>query len=319
LAKSSNLIYKKNKPVSGDQKPVFYLKFEITQTSIIMRFSIFLFSSLVLCSFSTDKKAYQLFDNNGRESGYEKMLRDAKKADIILFGELHNNSVCHWLETELSKDLYSEKKSELILAAEMFEADDQIPIDEYLSGKLSEKTFKDEVKLWSNYFNDYKPLLDFAKENHLRFVAANIPRRYANLVYNKGLQQLDSLDPEAKKWITPLPMKYDGSLKCYRDIYESAGGHGGENLPKSQAVKDATMAYFILKNYSKGKLVLHFNGSYHSNFHQGIEWYLKQLRPDLKIFTIGATEQENIDTLAKASIGMADYIICNPSAMNKSY
>ena len=27
-----------------------------------------------------------------------------------------------------------------------------------------------------------------------------------------------------------------------------AEGHGGENLPKSQAIKDATMAYFIHKN-----------------------------------------------------------------------
>ncbi|MDF2437153.1 MAG: hypothetical protein K0Q95_1529 [Bacteroidota bacterium] len=284
-----------------------------------MRYSLYFFATFVFCSFSTDKKAYQLFDNTGKASSYDKLLNDAKKADIILFGELHNNSVCHWLEAELTKDLYAEKKSGLILSAEMFEADDQIVINEFLAGKLSDKTFKDEAKLWSNYTNDYKPLLEFAKQNHLKFIAANIPRRYANLVYNKGIEQLDSLEPEAKKWICPLPMKYDASLKCYRDIYESAGGHGGENLPKSQAVKDATMAYFILKNYEKGKSILHFNGSYHSNFHQGIEWYLKQEHPQLKILTIGSVEQENIDTLAKASNNLADFIICNPASMNKSY
>jgi hypothetical protein len=114
-------------------------------------------------------------------------------------------------------------------------------------------------------------------------------------------------------------MKYDGNLKCYKDIYESAGGHGGENLPKSQAVKDATMAHFIIKNFSKGKTILHYNGSYHSNYHQGIEWYLKQNKADLKILTIGSNEQENIDTLARSAVDMADYIICNPSNMSKSY
>jgi uncharacterized iron-regulated protein len=273
----------------------------------------------ILFSFKGDKKAYQLFDSKGKETTYEKMLNEAKQADIILFGELHNNPLCHWLEFELTKDLYDIKKNNLILSAEMFESDDQIAINEYLSSKLSDKTFKDEVKLWSNYSNDYKPLMDFAKINHLNFVAANIPRRYANLVYNKGIEKLDSIDSEAKKWICPLPMKYDANLKCYKEIFESAGGHGGENLPKSQAIKDATMAYFILKNWTKGKTIIHYNGSYHSNYHQGIEWYLKQDKPDLKIFTIGATEQENIDTLAQTSLNMADFIICNPASMSKSF
>lgn len=274
---------------------------------------------IILLAFKGDKKAYQLYDAKGKETSYEKLLNEAKQSDIILFGELHNNPICHWLEQELTKDLYAQKKNDLVLSAEMFEADDQIAINEYLAGKLSDKTFKDEVKLWSNYTNDYKPLLDFAKENHLPFIAANIPRRYANLVYNKGLDKLDSIDAEAKKWICPLPMKYDANLKCYRDIYESAGGHGGENLPKSQAVKDATMAYFILKNMSNEKIILHYNGSYHSNYHQGIEWYLRQENAKLKILTIGSIEQDNIDTLAQTALNMADYIICNPASMSKSY
>lgn len=274
---------------------------------------------ILLFSFKGDKKAYQLYDSNGKETSYEKLVNEAKHADIILFGELHNNPICHWLEQELTKDLTSIKKSDLLLAAEMFESDDQVAINEYLAGKLSDKTFKDEVKLWSNYSNDYKPLLDFAKTNHLAFIGANIPRRYANMVYNKGLEKLDSIDAEAKRWICPLPMKYDPELKCYKDIYESAGGHGGQNLPKSQAIKDATMAYFILKNFSKGKTILHFNGSYHSNFHEGIEWYLRQENKELKILTIASVEQESIDTLAKSSLNIADYIICNPVSMSRSY
>lgn len=275
----------------------------------------------VLMSFTIvqDKPAYKIFDAKGKESNYEKLLNDAKNADIVLFGELHDNPIGHWLQLELTKDLFASKKANLVLGAEMFEADDQIALNEYLQGKISDKTLKDEVKLWSNFKTDYKPLLDFAKNNKLSFVAANIPRRYANLVYNKGMEKLDSVDAEAKKWICPLPMKYDANLKCYKDIYESAGGHGGENLPKSQAVKDATMAHFILKNWSKGKLFLHYNGSYHSNYHEGIEWYLKQAKPDLKIMTIGSTEQAGIDTLAKESVNLADHIICTPDNMGKTH
>lgn len=274
---------------------------------------------LLLFAFRSDKKAYQLFNEGGKEINYSKLLNSAKEADIILFGELHDNPIDHWLEQELTKDLYADKKENLILAAEMFEADDQITVDEYLSGAVSEKTLKDEAKLWTNFPSDYKPLLDFAKKNKLRFVAANIPRRYANMVYSRGLEKLDSINVEAARWIAPLPIQYDSTLTCYKDIFNQAKGHGGQNLPKSQAVKDATMAYFIFKNYSPGKTLIHFNGSYHSDHHQGIEWYLRKSNPKLKILTIGSTEQDEIEDLKKENLGLADFILCTPTSMSKSY
>lgn len=275
--------------------------------------------SLLAFAFRGDKKAYQIFDDKGKERHYAQILEAAKEADVILFGEFHENPIDHWLEQELTKDLYAEKKGNLILSAEMFEADDQITLDEYLSGSVSEKTLKDEAKLWTNFPSDYKPLLDFAKKNKLQFVAANIPRRYASMVYFKGLEKLDSINPEAKRWIAPLPIAYDSTLQCYADIFKKAEGHGGQNLPKSQAVKDATMAYFILKNWSAGKTLIHFNGSYHSDNHQGIVWYLRKANPSLKILTIGAAEQKEVDELDKENLGQADFIICTPESMSKSY
>ncbi len=274
--------------------------------------------TLTLFAFKGDKPAYTIYDSKGKESNYDDMLKDAKDADIILFGELHDNPIIHWLEFELTKDVYADKKNNLIMGAEMFEADDQIALTEYLQGKITDKTLKDEVKLWPNYKTDYKPLVEFAKSKHLPFVADNIPRRYANIVYNKGLVKLDSIDPEAKKWMCPLPFKYDAELKCYKEINEAAGEHCNDNLPISQAIKDATMAYFILKNWKQGKTYIHFNGSYHSNYHQGIEWYLKLSNPNLKVFTIGANEQAGLDTLAKDAYKMANYIICTPESMTKT-
>jgi len=201
----------------------------------------------------------------------------------------------------------------------MFESDDQITVDEYLSGDISEKTLKDEAKLWTNFPSDYKPLLDFAKKNKLRLIAANIPRRYANMVYTKGLEKLDSINKEAGRWIAPLPILYDSTLTCYKDIFNQAKGHGGQNLPKSQAIKDATMAYFILKNYSEGKTIIHFNGSYHSDRHQGVQWYLMKSNPALKVLTIGSTEQEEIEEPDKENLGLADYILITPVSMSKTY
>jgi uncharacterized iron-regulated protein len=277
-------------------------------------------SVLMLMSFVIpDKEPFILYDAKGGKTDYTKLLTEAKKADIVLFGELHDNPICHWLQKELTKDLYADKKEKLVLGAEMFEADDQIALNEYLAGRLSEKTLKDEVKLWNNFPTDYKPLLDFAKTNKLNFVAANIPRRYANMVYLRGSACLDSIDADAKKWIAPLPFKFDPSVKAYKEIYENSGGHGGDNLPKSQAIKDATMAHFILKNWSKGQLFIHYNGAYHSNNHSGIEWYLKQQNPNLKILVISSTEQKDILKLEEESKESGDFIICTPSDLTKTY
>lgn len=284
---------------------------------ILLLLPVLVLMSFVLSKF--DKQPLALFNSKGDKATYDQLLNEAKKADIILFGELHDNPMCHWLQREITEDLFTEKKENLILGAEMFEADDQIALNEYLTGKTSEKTMKEEVKLWNNFATDYKPLLDIAKKNGLKFVACNIPRRYANMVYSRGERSLDSIDVEAKKWIAPYPIKYDSTLKCYKEIFENAGGHGGQNLPKSQAYKDATMAYFILKNWSKGKLFIHYNGAYHSNNHQGIEWYLKQQNPNLKILVISSTEQKDNSKLDEKSKNIGDFIICTPESMTKTY
>ena len=270
-------------------------------------------------SMTGDKAAYKVFDINGKPSNYESILNDAQKADVVFFGEIHDNPIAHWLELQLEKDLFASKKGNLILGAEMFEADRQDVLNEYIRGFESDNTLKEEGKLWTNYLTDYKPLVDFAKANKIPFIATNIPRRYANLVYNKGMIYLDSINPEEKKFMATLPIKYDGELKCYKDIAAAAQGHGGINLPQSQAIKDATMAYFIAKNWSKGKTLLHFNGAYHTNNKEGIIWYLKQLKPDIKVLCISTTEQEDMNALDSSAFNSGDYILCTPDDMTKTH
>lgn len=80
------------------------------------------------------KTAYRIFDQQGHEQDYGQMLQTLTSADVILFGELHDNPICHWLQRELAQDLLTEKKTDLILGAEMFEADDQIIIREIPQG-----------------------------------------------------------------------------------------------------------------------------------------------------------------------------------------
>lgn len=280
---------------------------------------IYLLAVLISFSFISDKPAYQLFNEKGKKTNYKKLLKATEGADIILFGELHNNPINHWLQLELTKDVHKQINQEVVLGAEMFESDNQIIINEYLSGKYDYKTFAKEMKLWPNNKTDYQPLMDYALKYQLSFIATNIPRRYANMVYKDGFGPLNSLTDKGRQFIAPLPIAYDKDLPGYQKMIEMAGGHGGENLPKAQAIKDATMAHFILKNWKKGQTFIHYNGTYHSNNFEGISWYLNQEKAGLKIVTIAAVEQDQLDSLSAESIGVADFVICTPSTMTKTH
>lgn len=282
-------------------------------------FLFLLLSTFFTASAQNDPAAYLIFDKEGKQVSFAEMADQLSKADIVLFGELHNNPVIHWLQLELTEALYERNKG-LILGAEMFEADDQIVVDEYFQGFIKHKHLTSEAKVWDNYETDYRPLLEFAREHQLPFIATNVPRRYASIVATRGLSAIDSLSDEAKRHMMPLPLKIDMNTPGYKEIGMMAHGHdtGSDNFVHAQAIKDATMAHFILRNHSKNKLFLHFNGDFHSKNYGGIYWYLKAERPKLKIMTISSIETEKME-FPQDQKNAADYILITPEKITKTY
>ncbi len=267
--------------------------------------------------FAQTKTPFVLYDSKGKKVSYQKMIRVLAQNDIVLFGEYHNNAIAHWLQLSVTKDLFEKRK--LTLGAEMFERDNQQALDYYLQGKINAKGLDSLARLWKNYPTDYAPLVNFAKENNIPFTATNIPRKYASLVSKKGFTGLDSLTAQEKSWMAPLPMAYDPELPGYKNMIAMMGGHGGENLPKAQASKDATMAHFIVTTQVPGSLFIHYNGSYHSENYEGIGWYLAKTNPLLKIKTITTVSQKNIQNLDLENLNKAHYIICVDSDMTNTY
>lgn len=263
------------------------------------------------------KSAYIIYNSKGKKVSYKKMIKEIAKKDILLFGELHNNPISHWLQYEVTADLNEQKK--LILGAEMIEADNQLVLDQYLSDSITYEALDTLARLWPNYTTDYAPLVDFAKENQLPFVASNIPRKYASLVYKKGFEALDTLPLEIKQFIAPLPIPFDSELKTYKNILLMMGKHGSPRLVQAQAIKDATMAHFILKNYMTNHLFIHYNGAYHSDHYEGILWYLKGKKPNLNYTTITTVLQKDVHRLKKENLNTADYIICVDDNMTTTY
>jgi uncharacterized iron-regulated protein len=265
-----------------------------------------------------EKPAYQLFSSKGKKAQYVQMVKAMQGADVVLFGEYHDNPIVHWLQLESTQDVFKVRPA-MVLGAEMFEADVQTVVDRYVFDSMPEKEFNKTARPWPNHKTDYKPLLDFAREKRIPFIATNIPRKFASAVFRGGFEALDTLTALQKSWVATLPPLYDSTLPCYADIGKAVGMHGGPNLPKAQAIKDATMAHFIVKNYQPGKIFLHYNGAYHSNHYQSIYWYLKQLNPSLKIVTISTAMQSQLKTLDTENKGLADFIILTPESMTRTH
>ncbi|MDX1685232.1 MAG: ChaN family lipoprotein [Saprospiraceae bacterium] len=274
-------------------------------------------SVALACFIQAQKPAYLIYDSLGQIVEYDSMIRSLSTADIVMFGEMHDDPVTHWLQYEVTSDL--DESRDLILGAEMIEADNQDELNMYLLDSISAEAFDSTARLWSNYKTDYAPLVNYAKDNALPFIATNIPRRFAQAVFKYGFAYLDSLSAVEKEWVAPLPIPFDPDLPKYQEILEMMGDHGTPELVKAQATKDATMAHFILKNFIEGNLFIHYNGSFHSDDYEGILWYLKQQSPELKYASITSVRQDDIHKLEAEHIGKADFIICVDSDFTRSY
>ncbi len=299
-----------------------------------MRYTLLLFCSLLL-AFQSDKPAYRLYTSSLKAATYAKLLRQAVEADVVLFGELHNNPICHWLELELTKDLQERRKGNLVLGAEMFEADNQNALSEYVQGHTTAKELAVQARLWPNYDTDYRPVTDFAREQHIPFIATNVPRQYARLVSRQGLAALDTVSATGKQQMAPLPLTVDLTLPGYKGMMDmmsnpahgsgtTASPHAGNtdmmaNFARAQAIKDATMAHFILQNWKPGQTFLHLNGDYHSKNFEGISWYLHRQQPALKILTISSVEVSDANKPDSENRNLADVILAIPGGMTKTY
>ncbi|GGG58611.1 ChaN family lipoprotein [Hymenobacter glacieicola] len=271
-----------------------------------------------------DKPAYRLFTATGKAAPYDRMLRELAAADVVFFGEQHNDPLAHWLELQVTKDLLRLRQGQVVLGLEMFERDVQPLVDQYTTGELSDQAFEEQSRPWPNYGTDYKPLLQLARQQKFRVVGTNVPRRYASQVAKGSLTSLNDLPADEKVWLAPLPLAVDYNLPGYKNMAKMFGGDaahaaGVQNIIQAQALKDATMAYFLNQARPEGHLLLHLNGAYHSDNHDGILAYLRQQNPRLKVLTISTVSQEQLGKLDPENAQKADFVLVVPTDMIKTY
>jgi uncharacterized iron-regulated protein len=272
----------------------------------------FISAALLICGLSafagsqvtlTDAM-YCAYDGQGNPVMLDAIVKSMADADAVFLGEQHDDTVGHAIEAELFRRAVANYSAQrrVGLSMEMFERDVQIVLDEYLGGLITEQHFLLSSRPWGNYKTDYRPLVELAREKHLDVIAANAPRRYVNMVSRNGRYVLNGLSKEAKAWLAPLP--YPEASAAYKAKFEALMKNSGDpaamnpnpQLINSQSLWDATMgnsvANYLSKN--KGALVIHLNGSFHTEGRLGTIEQLLSYRPKTRAIVVTIRYEEDV-------------------------
>ncbi|MBV9399469.1 MAG: ChaN family lipoprotein [Bryobacterales bacterium] len=289
---------------------------------------------VALCAFSAQtpvtEENCRVFHGDGKPATLDDVIEAAKPLDVTFLGESHDDAVAHYLEAEILRRVAGQ---DWALSLEMFDRDVQGVVDEYLSGVIEERDLIASGRAWSNYRTDYRPLVEIAKEKHMPVIAANAPKRYVDVVGKKGQTALLPLSGEAKRMLPPLP--YAPASQAYRERFEremneqmgkvksaikSAGaapGHSAAHSAESdyalqaQSLWDAAMADSIAQflNQHPGMHVLQINGSFHSEYHQGILEHLERYRPGTTSLVVTILRDKSFPSWKEDMNGKGDFVI----------
>jgi len=240
------------------------------------------------------------------------MVADLARADVVFLGEQHDDPNTHRLQLAVLEGL-ARRRASIVLSLEMFERDTQEQLDHFTMGHVTEADFLRDARPWPRYATDYKPLVDFAVAKNFSVIAANVPRTFASEVSKGGLEVLKAKsDADRKLFAREVRCPTDDDY--FKRFEEAMGGHTSGTAPAdvqkkqtteryyySQCLKDETMAESIGEAYVAGAiggkrpLVLHVNGSFHSDFGSGTAERTRRRQPDKRIVVVTFVPVANLD------------------------
>lgn len=267
--------------------------------------------------------AYRIYDSQGRPvEGLSALVSALRGVDVVFVGEQHDDATAHRFEHDLLRALGSGGRP-VTLALEMFERDVQPALSAYLAGTLPEAQFLQTARPWPNYASDYRPLVEWAREQGWPVIGSNVPRSMAAAVAQRGLAALDSMDARQRAFAArELQCPEDAYFQRFsREMQHHSGSHGAggaaetapmiRRLYEAQCIKDETMAEAILEAHGGNRMVVHVNGAFHSDYGHGIVSRLQRRRPEVKTAVVSLIPADNVNDPGAAARhrGVADYVV----------
>ena len=271
-----------------------------------------------------DPGPYRLYNSHGKSVTLQEMTDDLCGYDVIVMGEWHGDPTLQALQVEIFEGLLQDD-SPLTLSLEMYERDQQARLDSLQYGALDFDAFLARPRTWPTL---NKQLVKRAIEEHVRILAANVPRRYAARVAREGTDWLHELQQPERRWIADSLHTWEGEYQLRFFATMTGEPELSPDLPPgtremmhrmyaAQCLKDDTMAMsivmsMVVSSHSHPR-VLHVCGDFHSRAGLGTVERLKQRLPRARVAVITpvAAEDESLSLPAGAE-QEGDYLIVLP-------
>lgn len=264
----------------------------------------------------------------GRIVVLDEWLRYLATHDVIYLGEEHRNRSHIEAALKILDGLLANDRLP-ILGLEMFSWDGQAGLDRYLSDPACPRSdFLHESRWeqnWGGAFEDYEPLISFARDRHLPVLALNPPRPLVRLVASKGLAQALT-DPEMSRWRMQAetfpndPAYHEMIVKPLRQCHGGLSDQDYERMYEASVFRDEGMAKRIAERLRlltppSGPIVSYTGGG-HIQYHLPVpNRVLRRTGGPVKQISIYLTsfEPDRTDELRELMRnGVADYLWLTP-------
>jgi uncharacterized iron-regulated protein len=178
-------------------------------------------------------------------------LPDLSKNRIILVGELHSEKSHHENQLRIIQAVF-ESNVPIAVGFEMFRNEDRSSLDEWVSGRMGIKEFKEVYFAnWNFPWALYSPIFEYARANKIPMIGLNVSRDITRQVARMGFK---SLSEAQKGKLSEVFCRVD---KEYMDFIRKSFGahaHGQMNFThfcEAQLVWDNVMAINALEFLEK--------------------------------------------------------------------
>ncbi len=286
--------------------------------------------------FEAEWQPWHILDTRtGQAISFPALVKNLEQQDIIYLGEEHHNPYHIEAALKILTQLV-EDGVEPTIGMEMFGWDGQPALDNYVSTTQPvTNEFLEQVRWkqnWGGAFDDYAPLLAFARDRRLSVRAMNPPKPLIRHVVKVGLDQAQQ-DPEWASWgldqeeivddpayrekiLDQLQRCHGGSAEHYRTMYEASMVRD-EGMARTLVVREKEIRRDPV---ALRRIIVSYTGGGHVQYNLPVpKRVARRLGGEVRQATIyllsfDSSKTEDVRTLMQDPI--ADYIWLTP--MNKA-
>lgn len=283
-------------------------------------------------------QSWQVLDTQtGRIVLFSEFMTKLEQQDIVYLGEEHHNPYHIQAALKVLDQLVADG-IEPTIGMEMFGWDGQPALDGYVATPQSvTNEFLEHVRWkqnWGGAFEDYAPLVTFARDRHLTVLAMNPPKPLVRRVVKLGLDQARQ-EREWEPWGILQEDIVDDPAYRERIVDQLRRCHGGteehfRTMYEASMVRDEGMARTLVhrqeefRRESDGprRMIVSYTGGGHVQYGLPVpKRVARRLRDDIKQITIYMMSFEpgkTTDVQALIQDPIADYIWLTPMGKSSS-